>query len=43
MIIKYSMKSIAFYKRFRIVLSRNGIKRIEEVVFDEEYTKYPSA
>lgn len=42
MIIKYSMKNIALYKRFRIVLSRSGIKRIEEVVFDEEYTKYPS-
>ncbi len=38
MIIKYSMKNIALYKRFRIVLSQDGIKRIENVVSDEEHT-----
>jgi hypothetical protein len=36
MIIKYSLRDSTLYKRFRIVLNRNGIKRIEEVVFDEE-------
>lgn len=36
MIIKYALKDKMLWKRFRIVLSRNGIKRIEEVVFDEE-------
>ncbi len=40
MIIKYSMQEATLYKRFRIVLSRNGIKRIEESVFDEEYQRY---
>jgi len=30
MIIKYSFDQKAFYKRFRIVLNRGGIKRIEE-------------
>ena len=39
MIMKYSMKHKAFYKRFRIILNRSGIKRIEEVFFDEETTK----
>jgi hypothetical protein len=38
MIIKYSMKNIALYKRFRIVLNQDGIKRIENVVSDEEHT-----
>jgi hypothetical protein len=33
---KYSTKNKSLWKRFRIVLSRSGIKRIEEVVFDEE-------
>lgn len=39
MIMKYSMKNTVRYKRFRMVLSRNGIKRIEEVMADEEYTR----
>jgi hypothetical protein len=39
MIMKYSMKDKSLWKRFRIVLSRSGIKRIEEVVFDEESVK----
>ncbi len=39
MIMKYSMKNTVRYKRFRMVLSRNGIKRIEEVMCDEEYTR----
>ncbi len=39
MIIKYTMKDRVLYKRFRIVLSRGGIKRIENVVFDEEQMK----
>jgi hypothetical protein len=38
MIMKYSLGDTSLYKRFRIVLSRNGIKRIEDVVFDEEKT-----
>jgi len=36
MILKYSTKTRVVYRRFRIVLSRSGIKRIEEVIFDEE-------
>ena len=36
MILKYFMKKNVFYKRFRIVLSRNGIRRIEEVLFEED-------
>ena len=36
MILKYSTRTRVVYRRFRIVLSRSGIKRIEEVVFDEE-------
>ncbi len=36
MIMKYSMEGQSLWKRFRIVLSRNGIHRIEEVVSDEE-------
>ena len=36
MIMKYSMGNLIRYKRFRIVLSQDGIKRIEEVVMDEE-------
>ena len=39
MIMKYSTKDKSLWKRFRIVLSRSGIKRIEEVVFDEESVK----
>ncbi|MCP4401413.1 MAG: hypothetical protein GY801_29450 [bacterium] len=39
MLIKYSLKNMTRYKRLRIVLSRNGIKRIEEVGVDEEYPK----
>ncbi len=39
MIMKFSTKDKALWKRFRIVLSRSGIKRIEEVIFDEEKLK----
>jgi hypothetical protein len=39
MIMKYSTKDKTLWKRFRIVLSRSGIKRIEEVVVDEEDTR----
>ena len=39
MIMKYSMDKTVSYKRFRIVLSRSGIKRIEEVMFDTTSTE----
>ncbi len=36
MVMKYSMGKIAHYKRFRLVLTRNGIKRIEEAGVGEQ-------
>jgi hypothetical protein len=39
MIMKYSTKTMTLYKRFRIVLSRDGIKRIEEVDGDADYSR----
>ncbi|MFA5858594.1 MAG: hypothetical protein WC955_05965 [Elusimicrobiota bacterium] len=38
MIIKYSSNDQTTYERYRIVLNRNGLKRIEEVVTDKETT-----
>lgn len=39
MIMKYSTDTMTLYKRFRIVLSRDGIKRIEEVDVDADYAR----
>ena len=36
MVIKYSLKNRFLYKRFRIILNRNGIKKIEKVSTDKE-------
>jgi hypothetical protein len=36
---KFSTHDKSFYNRFRIVLTRNGIKRIDEVVQDTDYSK----
>ncbi len=36
MILKYSMDEVVRYKRFRLILSQDGIQRIEEVFFDED-------
>lgn len=39
LIIKYSMHDESLYKRFRIVLNRDGIKRIEEVLSEKENSR----
>lgn len=36
MVLKYSTNKNSFYKRFRIILNRNGIKRIEKVPLEAE-------